>query len=65
MKPDVRFEKLPKHFWANVRTISQQIGYTVRGAGEIKVPAIVEITQALEDLKLNTKHVVDTRLSIA
>ena len=60
MKPDVRFQKLPKHFWANVRTISQQIGYTVRGAGEIKVPAIAEIIQALGELNLNTKHIIDS-----
>ena len=59
MKPDVRFQKMPKHFWANVRTISQHIGYTVRGAGEIKAPTIAEIIQALEELNLNTKHVVD------
>ncbi len=59
MKPDVRFQKMPKHFWANVRTISQHIGYTVRGAGQIKVPTIAEIIQALEELDLNTKHVVD------
>ena len=58
MKPDSRFLKQPKHFWANVRTISQQIGYTVRGAGEIKVPTIAEITQAFEELNLSTKHVI-------
>lgn len=59
MKPDVRFQKMPKHFWANVRTISQHLGYTVRGAGEIKVPAIADIVKALEELNLNTKHVID------
>jgi hypothetical protein len=59
VKPDIRFQKMPKHFWANVRTISQHLGYTVRGAGQIKVPTIAEITQALEELELNTKHVVD------
>jgi len=59
VKPDVRFQKMPKHFWANVRTISQHIGYTVRGAGEIKVPTIAEVIQALEALELNTKHVAD------
>jgi hypothetical protein len=50
---------MPKYFWANVRTISQHLGYTVRGAGEIKVPTVTEITQALAELELNTKHVVD------
>ena len=28
MKPDPRFLKQPKSFWANVRTISQEVGYT-------------------------------------
>lgn len=60
MKADRRFQGLPKYFWANVRTISQQIGYTVRGAGEIKVPELCEITQALKDIALNTKHIVDS-----
>ncbi len=58
MKPDPRFLKQPKHFWANVRTIGQHIGYTVRGAGEIKVPTIAEITRAFEELNLSIKHVI-------
>ena len=28
MKPDPRFLNQPKSFWANVRTISQEVGYT-------------------------------------
>ena len=39
MKPDQRFLKQPKHFWASVRTISQQVGYTERGTGRIRVPS--------------------------
>jgi hypothetical protein len=58
VKPDLRFLKQPKQFWANVRTISQHIGYTVRGMGEIKVPTITEITQAFEELNLSTKRVI-------
>jgi hypothetical protein len=52
MKANVDFQKQPKHFWANVRTISQHIGYTVRGRSEIKVPNQVEIIQALGELGL-------------
>ncbi|MCZ6625171.1 MAG: hypothetical protein O7B35_13240 [Deltaproteobacteria bacterium] len=59
VRPDTRFLKQPKHFWASVRTISQHIGYTVRGAGEIKVPTVAEITNTFEELNLSTKHVVD------
>ena len=38
MKPDPRFLKQPKSFWANVRTISQEVGYTEPANGYWKVP---------------------------
>ena len=38
MKPDPRFIKQPKSFWANVRTISQEAGYTETADGYWKVP---------------------------
>ena len=38
MKPDPRFLKQPKSFWANVRTISQEVGYTETAEGYWKVP---------------------------
>ena len=40
MTPEVRFKNQAKDFWANVRLLSQQLGYTVRGKGIIKVPTI-------------------------
>ncbi len=58
MKPDPRFLKQDKTFWANVRTVSQRVGYTVRGKGLIKVPNLDEIARALEDLGLGTTHIV-------
>jgi hypothetical protein len=30
MKPNPKFVNLPRNFWANIRIISQQVGYTVR-----------------------------------
>ena len=49
MTPDPRFVNLPKHFWANVRTISQRIGYTLRGGtGQILVPTADQIRQCME-----------------
>ena len=39
MKPDSRFLDLPKSFWAFVRLIGQECGYTKRGAGELLVPS--------------------------
>lgn len=59
MKPDPRFLKQPKSFWANVRTISQTVGYTVRGKGLIRVPTLPEIVEALEGLNLRATHLTD------
>lgn len=59
MKPDPRFLNQPKHFWANVRTISQHVGYTARGTGQILIPDLRLITEALRELGLGVLHVVD------
>ena len=58
MKPDTRFLRLPKTFWANVRTISQEVGYTVRGRGAIKIPTIDEMLAALDKIGLQQRHIV-------
>lgn len=56
MTPDPRFLKQPKHFWANVRLISEKSGYTLRGKGQIKVPTLTEAVQTLEGQGLGTAH---------
>ena len=61
MKPDQRFQREPKHFWANVRTISQKLGYTERGEGVIKVPSLAEMREALAGLGLQSDHLVDAK----
>jgi len=58
MKPDARFEAQPREFWANVRSISQKLGYTVRGQGVIKVPKLPEIVACLSDLDLRADHLL-------
>jgi hypothetical protein len=58
MKPDRRFLKQPKHFWANVRTISQKLGYTERGEGAIKVPSLEKMRAALLGLGLESSHLL-------
>lgn len=58
MKPDQRFLKQPKYFWANIRTISQQVGYTERGESRIKVPSLTEIMGAMTGLGLQFGHIV-------
>jgi hypothetical protein len=59
VKPDARFLRQPNHFWANVRTVSQHVGYTARGTGQVLVPGLAAIVAALRELGLGTSHVVD------
>jgi hypothetical protein len=62
MKPDGRFLKQPKTFWANVRTIGEQAGYTVRGKGIIKVPTLAEMVAAMQSVGLESRHIADAKL---
>jgi hypothetical protein len=59
MIADNRFLKLPKHFWANVRSISQHLGYTNRKTKQIKVHDLADIVTALGEIGLGTGHVID------
>lgn len=59
MKADPRFLAQPKEFWANVRTISQEVGYTGRGTGSIRIPTLAVIREAFAILGLNTAHIAD------
>lgn len=56
MLPDKRFIGQPKTFRANVRTISQVSGYTVRGAGTIKVPSLPQMLEAMWRVGLGVDH---------
>ncbi|GAA5033912.1 hypothetical protein GCM10023258_34170 [Terrabacter aeriphilus] len=60
MQADERFLGLPPVFWANVRTISQEVGYAVRGGRgrepQIKVPSPGEIIRAYDKLGLASDH---------
>ncbi len=51
MRPNPEFARLPKSFWAAVRSISQHCGYTMNGA--IKVHTIAEMREAYAALGLN------------
>ncbi len=59
MKPDRRFIGLGKDFWANVRLIGQQVGYTARKTSQVKVPAPEEIKAAYEGIGLTCSHLFD------
>ncbi|MGB7925269.1 MAG: hypothetical protein WCF57_18670 [Pyrinomonadaceae bacterium] len=59
MKANNLFLNQPKHFWANVRSISQHLGYTARGTGQIKVPSLIEMRRTMQELGLSSAHIVD------
>lgn len=54
MQPNSKFSNMPKSFWATVRTVSQEIGYTIRGQGTVKVPTVAEIKKAFHALNLDS-----------
>lgn len=59
MKADPRFLAQTKEFWAHVRTISQEVGYTERGANSIKIPSLFSIRREFERLGLSMAHIAD------
>jgi hypothetical protein len=61
MIPEAQFLQMPRVFWANVRLLSEQVGYTLRGTGRIKVPTIPEITSAYTNLGLSVEHLVTNK----
>lgn len=59
MKANNRFKSMPKSFWADVRTISQENGYTNRKIGTLKVPTIKEIESVYIALSLDKSHITN------
>lgn len=59
MKPDKTFLNQPKHFWANVRTISQHVGYTARGTKQIRIPTLLEMKASLKAIGLSSTHILN------
>ena len=55
MTPNELFLNQRKQFWAYVRSISQAVGYTIRGQGQIGVPSIDEMAKALNSLDLTRR----------
>lgn len=61
MKPDSRFADKDNAFWGCVRSLSQDLGYTVRGEDRIKVPGYREMRQGFVDLELDPDAIADRR----
>lgn len=59
MKADSRFIDLPKSFWAYVRIIGQECGYSVRGAGKILVPSREKVESKMENINISIKSFND------
>lgn len=59
MKANKQFLKQPKHFWANVRSISQHLKYTARDTGQIKVHNLSDIRKAMQELGLGSAHIAN------
>lgn len=57
MKPDRQFQQQPKDFWGHVRLLSQEIGYTERGTGQIKIPTFGEVEDCFHVLNLRTDRI--------
>jgi len=61
MEPNPTFLKLHKPFWANVRSISEYLGYTERKTSQIKVPTPHEVIEALSALGLESPWLFDDK----
>jgi hypothetical protein len=58
MQPDSRFRNLDKRFWANVRTISEALGYTDKKTKQIKIYTVPELIKAMKKVGLKADHLV-------
>lgn len=59
MKPATRFAGQSKSFWACVRSLSQELGYTVREQEKIKVHTVDEMRRGFISLNLNPLAISD------
>ncbi len=64
MIADSRFTKQDDSFWAHIRSISQKVGYTERSTGQVRIPTALQIQQTMEDLNLDSKHLLDSQLNL-
>jgi len=61
MKADARFLRLSKVFWAYVRLISEQQGYTDRATHQVKVPSFQDQVRSLMELGMVSNGMVDEK----
>ena len=56
MLANPKYINLPKHFWAHVKLLSEQLGYSERGTGKLKIYSKGEIENEMKKLGLGTPH---------
>ena len=56
MRPNKLFLNQKPAFWANVRAISETVGYTERGKKTIKVPTLANMMDAMRSRGLDVSH---------
>jgi hypothetical protein len=61
MQPNPLFTSQTKAFWADVRLISQEVGYTDRKTKLIRVPTPDEVRKSYEKLSLSCDHLFDAK----
>src|SRR5271166_5281905 len=61
MKPDPRFIGRSKRFWAHAKLLSEQIGYSLRGASQLRFYTAEEIRALLvrDTLTIDNKVIAD------
>ena len=59
MKPKERFLNQPKKFWAHIRSLSQSLGYSVRGEDKIHFFTAEEIKHGMAKNGLSSSHLFD------
>ena len=58
MRANAKYAGQSKEFWANIRLISQEVGYTERGTNSIKIPTVDAIRKKFNDLGLISAHII-------
>lgn len=62
MKPNKKYTSLPKDFWANIKLLSEEIGYSLRGSDKLKTYSEKEVTDCIKRKNLDTsflKHKIN------
>ena len=57
MIADQKYTSQPLEFWANVKLISQKVGYTERSTSKIKIPTQIEIEKTYQHLELDASKI--------